>query len=175
MRTMHVLVATDGTLDPELTAPLVASLAGGGGRATVLSIIEINRNMLRDLRSLYGERSVERTDQDAEYVGLQPDSSSGVTADWPGDDQMLKRYMEDQTAQRTSSMVGALTIAGVTAEVVAREGEDAARAIITAIGELEVDVVCVGSHGRGLFEGVLGSTGTKLARRAPCPVLIIRS
>lgn len=172
---MHVLVATDGTLDPERTTPFVTALAGSDGRVTVLSIVEINRNMLRDLRSLYGERSVGRTDQDAEYVGLQPDASSGVTPDWPGDDQMLTRYLEDQAERRTASMLRALQSAGVAAEAVAREGEDAARGIIAAIPELGADVVCVGSHGRGLFEGVLGSTGTKLARRAPCPVLIIRS
>jgi hypothetical protein len=31
-----------------------------------------------------------------------------------------------------------------------------------------------GSHGRGRFEGPLGSTVTKLMRRAPMPVLVIQ-
>jgi nucleotide-binding universal stress UspA family protein len=59
------------------------------------------------------------------------------------------------------------------ADVQVREGE-AASGIISAATELGVDVVCVGSHGKGLFDGFLGSTSTKLARRCPTPILIIR-
>ena len=37
------------------------------------------------------------------------------------------------------------------------------------------DVVVIGSHGSGVFQGLLGSTGTKIVRRSPRPVLLIRS
>jgi nucleotide-binding universal stress UspA family protein len=172
---MHVLVATDGSLDPTRTAQFTVSLAGDGGKVTVLTVVEINRNMLRDLRALYGERSVKPADQDAEYVGLRPDPSSGVSADWPGDDQMLTRYLDDQATARTAPLVAALEAAGATdVEVLAREGEDAATVIVEMAGRLAVDAVAVGATGKGAFEALLGSTGTKLARRAPCPVLIIR-
>ena len=71
-------------------------------------------------------------------------------------------------------MVAALDGIGIKADVHVREG-DAASGIIAAATELKADVVCVGSHGRGVFEGFLGATSTKLARRCPTPVLIIRA
>ena len=172
---MHVLVATDGSLDGARTAEYAAPLAGEGGRVTVLTVVEINRNMLRDLRALYGERSVKPADQDAEYVGLQPSASSGVSADWPGDDQMIGRYLDDQATARTAPLVEALEAAGLSnVETLAREGEDPAAVIVETAEQLEADVIVVRATGKGAFEALLGSTGTKLARRAPCPVLIIR-
>jgi nucleotide-binding universal stress UspA family protein len=170
---MKVLIATDGTLEADKAAAFAAALAGESGAVTVLTMIEINRNLLRDLRSLFGERFVDSTHQDGEYVGLQPTAGSAVGADWPGDDEMLHRYLEDQKVARTGDLVAALEGAGISPEVVAREGE-AASGIVAAVEEFKPDVVAVGSHGRGLFEGLLGSTSTKLARRCPAPVLIIR-
>ena len=92
---MHVLVATDGTLEPEETARFATALAGSDGTVTVLTVVEINRNLLRDLRGLFGERTVDPSHQDAEYVGVTR-LDSPVGADWPGDDEMLARYGEDQ-------------------------------------------------------------------------------
>lgn len=168
---MKVLIATDGTLDAERAARFAAALAGPDGSVTVLTMIEINRNLLRDLRALFGERQVDTTHQDAEYVGLQPSASTPVGSDWPGDDQMLKRYLEDQKVARTAELAAALEAAGIATTVIALEGE-AAPGIIEAASDF--DVVCAGSHGRGLFDGFLGSTSTKLVRRCPTPVLIIR-
>jgi nucleotide-binding universal stress UspA family protein len=170
---MHVLIATDGSLDAGRAAEFASRLAGADGTINVLTMVEINRNLLRDLRGLFGERFVEPTHQDAEYVSLKPNTGEAIGADWPGDEEMLTRYLEDQKVERTHELVAALDGAGVTADVQVREGE-AASGIIAAATELGVDVVCVGSHGRGLFEGVLGSTSTKLARRCPVPILIIR-
>jgi nucleotide-binding universal stress UspA family protein len=170
---MHVLVATDGTLDPEQTALFATSLAGDDGTVTVLTVVEINRNMLRDLRGLFGERVVDASHQDAEYVGVTHNAGSPVGADWPGDEEMVTRYLDDQRDQRTGALMSALVAAGADAEVQVLEGE-AAPTIISAAQSLDVDVVCVGSHGKGLFDGYLGSTSTKLARRSPVPVLIIR-
>lgn len=171
---MHVLVATDGTLDAELTARYALPLAGEDGRITILTVVEINRNLLRDLRSLYGERTVPSIHQDAEYVGLRPDASTGVSPDWPGDDQILEQYLDDKAASRTSALAAALAGSGTEVEVAAREGEDPAAIIVEEAERLGADAVVVGAHGRGAFEALLGSTGTKLARRAPCPVLIMR-
>lgn len=170
---MHVLLATDGTLDPGKSVPFAAALAGPDGTVTVITVVEINRNLLRDLRELFGERLVDPPHQDAEYVGMTGNTGSSVGPDWPGDDQMLARYLHDQRDARTGSLVAALREAGIEPDVRVVEGE-AAPAIVALATELEVDVVCVGSRGRGLFDGFLGSTSTKLARRSPTPVLIIR-
>jgi len=170
---MHVLIATDGTLDATKATDFASALAGTGGSITVLTMVELNRNLLRDLRSLFGERVLDATHQDGEYVGLQPEAGTTVGADWPGDDEMLNRYLDDQKTMRTSELVAALEAAGLTPDVIVREGE-AASGIVAVATELGVDVICVGSHGKGLFEGLLGSVSTKLARRSPTPVLIIR-
>jgi nucleotide-binding universal stress UspA family protein len=170
---MHVLIATDGSLDADRAAQFASSLAGADGTITILTMVELNRNLLRDLRGLFGERFVEPTHQDAEYVSLQPNTGEPIGADWPGDDEMLTRYREDQKVERTHELVTALEGIGREAAVQVREGE-AASGIAAAATDLGVDVLCVGSHGRGLFDGLLGSTSTKLARRCPVPVLIIR-
>jgi nucleotide-binding universal stress UspA family protein len=40
---------------------------------------------------------------------------------------------------------------------------------------LNVDVIVVGSHGRGALERLLlGSVSDQVVRHAPCPVLVIR-
>lgn len=169
---MHVLIATDGTLDPETTAHFASSLAGPDGAVTVVTVVEINRNMLRDLRVLFGERRVDSSHQDAEYVGVGRYGSS-VGADWPGDEEMIARYLNDQRELRTAPLVAALESAGLAPDVRVVEGE-AAPGIIALAKELDPDVLCVGSHGHGLFDGLLGSTSTKLARRSPVPILIIR-
>jgi len=41
--------------------------------------------------------------------------------------------------------------------------------------ELRVDVIVVGSHGRGAIERfLLGSATSQIVRHAPCPVLVVR-
>ncbi len=48
---MHVLVATDGQLDPATVARFSAPLAGDDGKVTVLTVIEVPRAMLQDPRT----------------------------------------------------------------------------------------------------------------------------
>jgi len=54
------------------------------------------------------------------------------------------------------------------------ESEDVDEALIALIHELDIDVLVVGSHGGNAFAGLLGSTGSKMVRRSPVPVLVIR-
>jgi len=47
--------------------------------------------------------------------------------------------------------------------------------ILTAAGELKVDLITIATHGRtGLQQVLFGSTAEKVVRKAPCPVLSIR-
>ena len=171
---MHVLVATDGHLDPATTAAFCSRLAGADGKVTVLTVVEVPRALLADLRAAFGESDSDVLILDHETVETQP-SDSPRASRWPGDDAIINRYLDDQREQRTAAIVAALKDAGVDANIELRESEQAARAILEAISDFDADVVCIGSHGRGRFEGLLGSTGTKIARLADVPVLLLRS
>jgi universal stress protein A len=55
-----------------------------------------------------------------------------------------------------------------------RVGSPAAE-IVAVAKELKVDLLCIGTHGRGgLAHLLLGSVAEKIIRHAPCPVLTIR-
>lgn len=169
---MHVLVATDGEMDLAKMSRLVSRLVGEDGRVTVLTVMEIPRRMLTELRSRYGEQPAVGVDSDAEYVGIQ--SSTSPATHWPGDDAMIGRYLDDKREQIVDPAVAALRDAGATADGMIIEGENAAAAILEVAREHDVDAICVGSHGSGRFEGFLGSVGTRVTRHATCPVLVIR-
>jgi universal stress protein A len=47
--------------------------------------------------------------------------------------------------------------------------------IVGAAGDLKVDLLCIGTHGRtGLAHFLLGSVAERIVRHAPCPVLTVR-
>ncbi len=169
---MHVLVATDGSLEPAPTTELARRLAGDDGKVTVLTVVEIPRTLLADLRRVYGE-SEEVLILDHETVDVRGAGQPPKSA-YPGDEAMIDRYLNDTAEARTGPLAEALRAAGVDTEVAVVEAENSARAILDAVKERSPDVVCVGSTGRGRFEGFLGSVGQKVARMAPVPVLVVR-
>lgn len=51
----------------------------------------------------------------------------------------------------------------------------AAPEIIAAATELKVDLICIGTHGRGpIAHFFMGSVAEKVVQQAPCPVLTVR-
>jgi len=88
---------------------------------------------------------------------------------------MIERYLRDKLRRNTGSLVDALAQRGIDVDAHVIESENVAAAIIKQVLDLDADVVVIGSHGQGLFQGLLGSTGTKIVRRSPRPVLLIRS
>lgn len=168
---MNIVVATDGSLDPAQTTAFVKPFVNGS-QVTVLTAVEIPRRLLADLRAVYGERSGS-VDSDGEYVGMSP-TPPGVSLDFPGDDAFIQIYLNNQLEERTGPLVAALQEAGVTVDVEIIEGENGAQLILDYLRAKKTDLVVLGTKGRGLFEGMLGSTGTKVARHAPCSVLLIR-
>lgn len=171
---MQVLVASDGNLTVDTTAEFAERLAGSDGEVTLYTVVEVPRTLLEDLRKVY--ENVEPgppVDTDAEYVSVSaavPHMGPG----WPGDDAMIRRYVDDVTARRLGPLAEALATRGIRHRVVGEDAEDATRAILDTVERLEADVLCIGARGLGRFEGLLGSTSSKLVRRAPCPVLVIR-
>lgn len=172
---MHVLVATDGTLDVEKAALFATSLAGPEGSTTVLTVVRIPRRLLDELRSKWGAQAATTADADAEYVGApQIDSPVSMPRSWPGDDAVIEQYLGNKRVENARPIAEAIRESGGTSESVALEGEDVEEEIMRLRKELDADVIVIGSHGHGAFHGLLGSTGSKLVRRAIVPVLVIR-
>jgi len=170
---MHVMIATDGSLDASKTALLASNLASGGGRVTVLTVVEVPRGLLEDMRSAWGdEPSALAGGFGVEFHKDQANDPAPTR--WVGDDAIVERYVTRTVASRTSAVAAALDETGVEYSVVGVEGEKAARSVLKAAKDDDVDILCVGTHGLGRFEGLLGSTSTKIARLAPCSVVLVR-
>jgi nucleotide-binding universal stress UspA family protein len=170
---VHVLVATDGRLTAEQVSAFVVPLTAGGGTVTVLTVVEVPHSFLAEMRAQYGEQGPPEVVGDNEYVGVSHGGKAPFG--WPGDLAMIDRYRADKKAQRCMPLVDALRSSGVSADSKVLESEQTARAILDEIEESGCDLVVIGSHGQGFFEGLLGSTGTKIARQAPCGVLLVRN
>lgn len=170
---MHVVIATDGDLNPDKTADLAARLFEDGDHVTLTTVVEVPRTLLTELRAFYRTPPPQaRIDEDREYVG-QPTAGT-LTPQWPGDDAMIARYVDDQTTKRTDPVRLALEAKGITPNLVIRESDSPSSTVLQLIDEIDADLLVIGTHGRGRFEGLLGSTGTKLARLAPCSVVLVR-
>ena len=80
---MHVLVATDGRLDPAAVAKFAAPLTAADGRVTVLTVIEVPRALLSDLQDHFNDqrpRTLLRTDIETVIMAAPVDSTE-CTAD----------------------------------------------------------------------------------------------
>ena len=170
---MHVLIATDGTMNIDVTTRFVTALAGEGGETTISSIVRIPRQLLQDLRSQYGEQSGVRVDADAEYVGA-PAVDTSTPQGWPGDDAVIEQYLNNKRAEITDPVLEAIQATGAKARSIVREGDDVEQDIMDLATEIGAEVIVIGSHGHNAFQGLLGSTGAKLVRRSPVPVLVLR-
>ncbi len=168
---MHVMVATDGSLDAELTAVVASRLAGAAGRVTVCTVVEVPRQILNDLRAAAAP-DPDPADVDVAYRRSQ--AGDATPGSWVGDDAFVENYVSRVVATRTSELVAELQATGVKVEVLGIEGESASRSVLDAVTEHAPDVLCIGTRGAGLFEGLLGSLSTKLTRLAPCSVLLLR-
>ena len=169
---MHVMIATDGTLDPERATTLASRLAADGGRVSVLTVVEVPRRLLADMHAAAAEPDGKLLEVTTEYRVAQAEDRP--PARWIDDDKVVARYVSAKVEDAIAPLAAALTRAGVQHEVIGEENEDAARTILSALDERGVDVLCIGTRGLGRFEGLLGSTSTKLARRASCSVVLVR-
>ena len=174
---MHIMVATDGTLDPARTADAVARVYDEGDTVEVFTAVNVPTEFLKRL----GDSGVE----EASHIALEAAQGLGDRAaeqlvhkighqTLHGDSPVLKALAATAKA-RTKPILEALDMRGVAAKGTWSTSENkTARTVIAAVKTHDADLLVVGSHGRGRFEGLLGSTGTKLVRMAPTNVLIIR-
>lgn len=167
------MIATDGSLDAKKTAEIAANLSGEGGQVTVFTVVVIPRGLLNDMRGA----AADSADTVAKEVGAEfrsTQASDAPVSSWVGDDVVVDRYVGRKVTDRTTELVAELEALGVQHSVVGEEGEDAAKSVLAAAKSLGADAICIGTHGLGRFEGLLGSLSTKVARLAPCSVVLIR-
>ncbi len=172
---MHVMIATDGSGNDESAAEAAHRLAGPAGKITVLTVVEVPREMLAEMRAAAsGDTNI--PSESVEYSSAQKagTSLSQAPLSWIGDDAVISRYVAQKVADRTARLSSALEARGAKFEAVGVEGETVSRTVLAEIVSRSVDAVCIGTHGLGRFEGLLGSSSTKIARLAPCSVVLIR-
>jgi universal stress protein A len=104
---------------------------------------------------------------------IQPPLVAGADMSvWPS-----STFLQDLEATIRGDLEGylaRLTAAGLTGEMVVIHGVPFQQILDTAKAR-QVDLIILGTHGRtGLAHVLLGSVAEKVARLAPCPVLIAR-
>jgi nucleotide-binding universal stress UspA family protein len=170
---MHVLVATDGKTDTDEAAKFAHAIAGSEGSTTVLTVVPIPRQLVSELREQWGETPGSTTDIDAEYVGA-PGGERTLARSFPGDDAIVDQYLGNKRVELCKPIVDAIRALGGAATSHVEEGHEISASIMKVATADDVDVIVIGSHGGGAFQGLLGSTGSKLVRRAKHPVLVLR-
>ena len=170
---MHVLVATDGSINVEKAAEFSVALAGEDGSTTVGTVVQVPRRLVQDLKAKYGDQPPVSVDTDAEYVGA-PNVEPALERSWPGEDAIVDQYLGDKRIENCRPVVEAIRLRGGDATSVVKESDDVEDQLMALATEIGADVIVVGSHGHNAFQGLLGSTGAKLVRRSPVPVLVLR-
>jgi len=143
---MHVLVATDGSPSSIAAARAAAELLRAAEQVTLVTVL-------------------------TEVPGDDAGGFEGsVYTPWE-QDKLWKQELAEagEELERTAA---ALTNAKVDKRI---EVGDVAGTVCRVAAEIHVDVIVVGSHGRGAIERILlGSVSEHIVRHAPCPVLVVR-
>ena len=102
--------------------------------------------------------------------------TASAAADFYVDDLgNLQQAIEDAAAKQLNALLTADDLALLGARPVVRASADVARTIIEYAKAAHVDIIVVGTHGRGAVSRLMvGSVAERVVRTAPCPVLVVR-
>ncbi len=176
---MNILIASDGTLDPDAAAAAVQRIHQEGDSVTAMTVLNFPREFLESYGEATGVREIAAV---AEEVGpgmLNFASGAKAAELMAGNEKTPDlpaiEYFAADAARRLNPLVDALKARGISAESTwyKTEGRTASD-ILQAADELKADLLVIGSHGHGRFEGLLGATGTKIVRRAAVDVLVLK-
>ncbi len=85
--------------------------------------------------------------------------------------ELAGRFLDEQ--DQVAELVQQLIDAGVDASALLRQGQPA-KTVLKEAERQDVELIVVGSHGRGLlFDAVVGSVSSEILRHAEVPVLVV--
>jgi len=153
---VRILIATTGVLTPEPVADYVALLLRGEGTAYVVTVIEVPRTFLDDIRS-------------EEWHPL-----TDTAATWTSEeDRVIARYVEERGTRVTKPLLAALQSREIEAETMYLEGEDPATTIIRAAEDLDADLVVLGATKQLFDESHWESVSARVMRETGRAVLVV--
>ena len=143
---MHVLIATDGSPASIDAARRSGELLKAADRVTLVTVV-------------------------TEVPGDDAGGFEGSVFS-PGEQDRLWEQEMAEAGAELERTARALTTAQIDKRV---EVGDVGGTVCRVAADLKVDLIVVGSHGRGAIERMLlGSVSDQVVRHAPCPVLVIR-
>ncbi len=150
---MNVLIATSGALSPEPAARLAAQLAADGGAIFVVTVIEVPRSFLDEIRS-------EQWHPFDEEWGTREDA-------------VIARYVEERGKRLTDPLLAALRSSHLEAETTYLEGEDPAKTIAAAAERFGADVIVLGATKPIFDEASWESVSMRVVQEGTLPVVIV--
>ncbi len=155
---MHILIATTGALSPAPVANFAEKLIKGGGRVSVITVIEVPRSFLDTIHS------------------EEWDPLGGGEAEWRShEDAVIARYVEERGRRITEPVLAALRAAGIDPETRYLEGEDPAATIIDAVAGMNADLVILGATRPIFDESAWESVSARVMTESNRPVLVVPS
>jgi len=152
---VNVLIATSGALSPEPAARLAARLAGDEGAVAVVTVIEVPRSFLDEIRS-------------EQWRPLDE------SAPWDShEDAVIARYVEERGRRLTDPLLAALRGLGLETTTSYLEGEDPAKTISAAAGRMGADVIVLGATRPIFEESSWESVSMRVVQEGTIPVLIV--
>lgn len=187
---MNILVATDGTLSAKRATEAVSRFYREGDKVFVFTAVNLPSDVLRQLGdtgvkaasriALEAGQTLGAGDRAAEKLiktlspkpkpGVDMPERAGATQDSP-----VLSALAQTANKRMRRLVDSLKEAGIEPASFWRTTDNrTAKTTLSAMKECDTDLLVIGSHGHGKYEGELGSTGTKLVRQASASVLVLR-
>lgn len=148
---MHMLIATSGVLSPDPVVEFTRRLLGQNGRVTLITVIEVPRAFLEDLRASDGHSTMSEDEQEEAVSG----------------------YLDERGRKIVEPVRVALESARIPSQVHFVEGGDAAVAISHAANALDADVVVLGAT-RPIFDReAWESVSARVMLESGRPVLVV--
>ena len=94
---------------------------------------------------------------------------------YPGELEALQADAIERATRQLDHVLASHDLTTTQAKPVVRVSDNTAGVIVDYAKEAHVDIIVVGTHGRGPVSHLfMGSVAEHVVRRAPCPVLVVR-